>query len=188
MATTLDQIAGFLTSKDLKFNREYERGMIVVPFRHEDDSTLMVVVRLEENGEFLKIFTPKLFTYQDGPNKLALMEALLLTSWETKMLQWEYDPTDGEVRAIVEFPIEDAQLTLKQFSRAFDGLLQLVTRFYPRLKKVIETGEDPTRRDRGGDDDLSRAFRDFVDGGDGSGSDSGGTGGLGGGGDAPDAL
>jgi len=191
MATTLDQIAGFLTSKDLKFNREYDRGMIVVPFRHEDDQPLMVVVRLEENGEFLKIFTPTLFRYLDGPNKLALMESLLLTSWETKMLQWEYDPTDGEVRAIVEFPLEDAQLTLKQFSRAFDGLIQLVTRFYPRLKKVIETGEDPTRRDREGEDDLSRAFRDFVDGGDGGDADDGGGGGgasPGGGVDAPDAL
>lgn len=180
MATTLDQIVGFLKAKDLKFNREDDRDMIVVPFRHEGDQPLLVVVRLEEGGAFLKIFTPKLFVYPSGPHKSALLEALLLTSWETKMLQWEYDPTDGEVRAIVEFPLEDAQLTLKQFSRAFDGLLQLVHRFYPRLKQVVDTGEDPARRDRGGDDDLSRAFRDFVEGT--GGSAGGGTGG------APDAL
>lgn len=181
MPSTLDQIATFLTNKDLKFNREAERDMIVVPFRHEDQKPLLIVVRLEENGEFLKIFAPKLFMYPDGPHKAALMQALLLTSWETKMPQWEYDPTDGEVRAIVEFPLEDAILTERQFARAFDGLIQLISRFYPRLKQVLETGEDPGRKDRTGQDDLSRAFREFIDGG--GGGDS-----SGGGGDVPDAL
>jgi hypothetical protein len=162
MATSLSQIEGFLQRKDLKFQRDADKDMILVPFKRGDNQPLLAVVKLEENGEFIKIFTPKLLTYLNGPNKLPLMQALLHVSWETKMLQWEYDPQDGEIRAIIEFPIEDSQLTERQFMRAFTGLLQLVEKYLPRLRSVIETGQDPSRRDEPGDD-LSRAFRDFLE-------------------------
>ena len=121
------------------------------------------------------MFIPKLFTYQSGPHKAALLQTLLLTSWETKMLQWEYDPSDGEVRAMVEFPLEDAPLTERQFFRAFDGLLHLSVRFHPRLKQVIESGEDPGRAEPGAGADSE--WGAFLRGG--GGDDGGG---------APDAL
>lgn len=178
MATSLNEIEGFLRAKDLKFQRDDSKDMIVVPFKRGDGEPLIVVVRLEENGEFIKIFTPRLLSYLNGPNKLVLMQALLHISWETKMLQWEYDPTDGEIRAIIEFPLEDATLTQRQFDRAMSGLLQLVEAFLPRLKTVIETGEDPGRRDDS-NDELARAFRDFL-------GQRGG--GAGGGPDVPDEL
>lgn len=166
MATSLTQIAGFLKNRDMKFSREDDRDMIIVPFRHDELDALLVVVKLEENGEFLKVFSPKLFMCKDSPHKAQLLQALLLTSWETKMLQWEYDPNDGEVRAMIEFPLEDALLTEKQFFRAFDGLIHLVHRFYPRLKKILDSGKDPTSDDgHSQTDPLSQAFREFLSGG-----------------------
>ncbi len=183
MATSLDQIATFLENRGLRFRREDERSIILVPFRLEEIENLLVVVRLEENGEFLKIFTPKLFIYLDGPHKLPLMQTLLMTSWESKMLQWEYDPTDGELRAIIEFPIEDSILTEKQFFRAFEGLVNLVRIFHPRIRQVIESGADPGREDKGTpSDELTRAFLDFLR--QRGGADGDGTGG----GEPPDAL
>ncbi|HUT55332.1 MAG TPA: hypothetical protein VM658_18220 [bacterium] len=145
MAATLDQIAGFFGNRNITFRRDDARGWLLVPFQYEPLSPLIVAVALEEDGRFLKIFAPRLMQYGDGPHKLALMQTLLHTSWESKMLQWEYDPIDGEVRAMVEFPIEDAELTEAQFFRAFDGLSRLAMLFYPRLKSVIETGSDPGR-------------------------------------------
>jgi hypothetical protein len=60
------------------------------------------------------------------------------------MLQWEYDPSDGEIRAIIEFPLEDALLTERQFNRCLYSLVQLVDELaLPRLQMVMETGEDP---------------------------------------------
>lgn len=152
------------------------------------------MVRLEENGEFIKIFCPQLFKYLDGPHKLALMQALLLISWETKMLQWEYDPTDGEIRAMVEFPLADAVLTRRQFERVFAGLMQMVEAYYPRLQAVIETGVDPGRAGGGtAGGDLLREFQEFLRGrGDDGSSGGGGGGGTSGNADAdvpvPDAL
>jgi hypothetical protein len=69
---------------------------------------------------------------------------MLSISWETKMLQWEYDPSDGEIRAIIEFPLEDSTLTEKQFNRCLHGLVQIVDEMaMPRLNVVMETGKDP---------------------------------------------
>jgi hypothetical protein len=66
------------------------------------------------------------------------------------MLQWEYDPSDGEIRAIIEFPLEDSMLTERQFNRCLSGLIQIVdTIALPRLQEVMETGEDPGNLDLG---------------------------------------
>ncbi len=60
------------------------------------------------------------------------------------MLQWEYDPSDGEIRAIIEFPLEDSILTEKQFNRCLSGLIQIVDSVaIPRLLEVMVTGQDP---------------------------------------------
>jgi hypothetical protein len=179
MSTNLDQIAGYLTNRSLKFTRDDGRGILVVPFKRPDNEPLLVFIRVENEGRFLKIFAPKLLTYQRGPHKPKLLETLLLTCWESKMLQWEYDPSDGEIRPMVEFPIEDAFLTERQFMRAFEGLVQLVNTYFPRLQKVIETGQDPGQStgDHPATDRLADAFRRFMRDHDGPG-----------GGDAPDAL
>lgn len=122
----------------------------------------MLIVRLVEYGEFIKIFYPQLFKYLDGSHKLTLMQTLLLVSWETKMLQWEYDPTEGEIRAMVEFPLADAVLSRRQFERALTGLMQMVEAYHPRLEAVIETGVDPGRASVGADADVDVPVPDAL--------------------------
>ncbi|MBE9013288.1 hypothetical protein IQ250_24120, partial [Pseudanabaenaceae cyanobacterium LEGE 13415] len=81
---------------------------------------------------------------KDHPHKTAILQTMLAISWETKMLQWEYDPSDGEIRAIIEFPLEDSTLTERQFNRCLHSLVELVDELaLPRLNAVMETGEDP---------------------------------------------
>ena len=61
-----------------------------------------------------------------------------------KLLRFEYDPVDGEVRASIELPIEDGTITFKQFQRCLLGLVQLIdNKAMPRLKAVLARGEDP---------------------------------------------
>jgi len=168
MATNLDTICQYLTRRSFRFSREDQKNLVIIPFDHERVGRIVTMVVLEENGEFIKIFSPQLFTCSEGPHLFPFMQTLLLISWETKMLQWEYDPGDGEVRAMIEFPIEDSVLTERQFNRAFDGLLQMIELFYPRLKTVLETGVDPGREGgRTASDDMMRAFQEFLRGRDG---------------------
>ncbi|MDX8414350.1 MAG: hypothetical protein R8J85_09720 [Mariprofundales bacterium] len=150
MATTYDEIIGFLNEKEIKFTdkNESDQRRIITYFatdeeNEEDDIPEIVFIQLSEDGEFIRFYEPERYKYADGKHKVKVLETLLAIQWESKMLQWEYDPTDGEIRACIELPLEDAVLTQRLFFRALFGLVQLMDHYHPRIKCVMETGEDP---------------------------------------------
>jgi hypothetical protein len=163
MSTSLDQIREYLRARNLEWQEDGSAERLIVPFRL-GTRDLPVVVELEEEGRFIEIYAPRVFVYPSGgPHQLPLMQTLLLTSAETRMLQWEYDPSDGEVRAMIEFPLEDSVLTERQFFRAFDELVRLIHVLHPRLQTVIDTGVDPGRRGRGtGLEDVMQGYLAYV--------------------------
>ncbi len=145
MGITLDQIATYLAPKGLVYDVQPEKSRILVRLVLETTENLLVVIQLDEEGRFFKLFAPEILAgVKDHPHKTAILQTMLSISWETKMLQWEYDPSDGEICAIIEFPIEDSTLTAQQFNRCFDGLIEIVGDWaLPRLHAVMETGIDP---------------------------------------------
>jgi hypothetical protein len=145
MAATLQQIKGYLDKKGWKYRVEADENRIITGVYAENLNQFLIVIQLDEDGEFFEIYAPRVLTnVKDHPHKTAILQTMLCISWETKMLQWEYDPSDGEIRAIIEFPLEDALLTERQFNRCLYSLVQLVDELaLPRLQTVMETGEDP---------------------------------------------
>jgi hypothetical protein len=145
MATSLKQIAKYLDNKGWKYRLDEEGSRILTGVYGENLEDFLIVIQLDEDGEFFEIFAPRVLSgVKDHPHKAAILQTMLCISWETKMLQWEYDPSDGEIRAIIEFPLEDAILTERQFNRCLHSLVQLVDELaLPRLEAVMETGEDP---------------------------------------------
>ncbi|HEY9811005.1 MAG TPA: hypothetical protein V6D13_16890 [Halomicronema sp.] len=151
MAATLEQISTFLDNRGWKYEVDEENSRIITGVYAENLDNFLIVIQLDEDGEFFKLFAPQVLTgLQDHEHKDAILQTMLCISWETKMLQWEYDPSDGEIRAIIEFPLEDSLLTERQFNRCLSGLVQMVDDVaMPRLKEVMETGEDPGDEDMG---------------------------------------
>jgi len=145
MATTLAQIAYYLDNQEWKYRIEEDSDRIITGVQTDHVENFLIVIQLDEDGEFFKLFAPQIISdVISHPHKEAILQTMLSISWETKMLQWEYDPSDGEIRAIIEFPLEDAPLTEKQFNRCLRGLIQIVDEIaMPRLQAVMETGEDP---------------------------------------------
>ncbi len=145
MATTLQQIAIYLDNAGWKYKLDEEGARILTGVYAENVENFLIVVQLDEEGEFFELFAPRILSgVKEHPHKSAILQTMLSISWETKMLQWEYDPSDGEIRAIIEFPLEDAELTEKQFNRCLHGLVQIVDELaMPRLQAVMATGEDP---------------------------------------------
>jgi hypothetical protein len=145
MGITLDQIATYLAPRDLTYQIQPEKSRILVRFALGSGEQLLVVIQLDEEGRFFKLFAPEVMAgVKNHPHKAAILQTMLSISWETKMLQWEYDPSDGEIRAIIEFPLEDSTLTARQFNRCFEGLIEIVGDWaLPRLHAVMETGMDP---------------------------------------------
>jgi hypothetical protein len=141
MGITLDQIATYLAPQGLAYQVQEDKSRILIRLALESAQNFLVVIQLDEDGRFFKLFAPEVLAgVKDHPHKTAILQTMLSISWETKMLQWEYDPSDGEIRAIIEFPLEDSTLTAQQF----DGLVEIVGDWaLPRLHAVMETGVDP---------------------------------------------
>ncbi|HEY3353841.1 MAG TPA: hypothetical protein VGQ83_11375 [Polyangia bacterium] len=147
MATTYDTIRGFLDGPGCSYQFDEEQQVLVTGFKTEHyvnqdgEKGLPVIIKLEENGEFLKVFSPAIYHVESGQRQLGVFLALLHICWRTKMLQYEYDPADGEVRAMIEFPLEDAELTERQFMRIVFSLVELVDRYDPIIRRAMATGE-----------------------------------------------
>jgi hypothetical protein len=89
-----------------------------------------------------------------------------MIQWQTKMAQFEYDESDGEVRIIIEFPLEDNKLTDRQLRRCIVALVGILDRFYPVLKTAIDTGivdfgDKPAAEREGQIQALRRIIRDL---------------------------
>jgi hypothetical protein len=149
MGTTLDQISTYLDQYSLTYQSQPEKSRILIQVSTDADEELLVVIQLDDEGRFFKLFAPEVLAgVQEHHHKAAILQTMLSISWETKMLQWEYDPSDGEIRAIIEFPLEDSTLTAQQFHRCFSGLVEIVGSWaLPRLHEVMETGIDPGDKD-----------------------------------------
>ncbi len=146
MATSLEQIAQFLTNRGWKFELDAAHSRIVTGVNAENVEQFFIAVSLQENGEYFELLVPQLLNIKDHVYKGVLFQTLLATCFESKMLRWQYDPRDGEVRASIAVALEDAVLTERQFNRMLSGLIDLVDRVaMPRLKAVMEMGEDPGR-------------------------------------------
>jgi len=167
MATTLQKVADFLTHQELRFQANQERSHILTGFKTENyrdangHQGVLIVIQLQENGEYLEILAPKCYTYPDGPHKEAVLQTCLMVSWKTKLVQFEYDPSDGEIRAVVEFPLEDAELTEKQLMRCVRGIAEIVDRFDPAIRKAMESGEI-TLPEQESPAELMAAFEAFL--------------------------
>ncbi|MGI9110157.1 MAG: hypothetical protein ACR2KA_09085 [Opitutales bacterium] len=74
------------------------------------------------------------------------------------MVQFEYDAQDGEIRAIVEFPLEDVQLTSRQLMRCIHGLVKVMDRNHVTIVDAIRhclTPESPAA--------LQRAYEKYLE-------------------------
>ena len=110
MATTIEEVKQFLNEEGKKFREIPGKNFIRTGFitdnytDNEGEKLCSLVVAVEEDGEFLKILAPKAYQFSKDAssyNKMALFQTLLQISWDTKMVQFEYDPDDGDRKSVV---------------------------------------------------------------------------------------
>jgi hypothetical protein len=142
MAITRDEVIGHLTARGL----HVESGLQVsvsFPMSHYvgagGERSLRVKIEISEGGEYLKVYAPGAFK-ADGEHAHAVLKACMILQWKTKLVQFEYHERDGEVRPVVEFPINDGTVTRSQLYRCVRGLARLVDEFHLPLKRALETG------------------------------------------------
>jgi len=151
MATTTRQIAKFLDNHHWKYIVDEDNFRVLTSVEADNVEQFVIVIQLHEDGKFLQLYAPRLLgDVQENQHQESIFRRLLALSWNTKMLQWESDLIDGEVRAVIEFPLGDAPLTQKQFNHCLSSLIHLVEQVaMPRIKAVMATGIDPGERELG---------------------------------------
>ena len=169
MATTISELSAFLDAHGVRHDARDE-ATIVTGFGKLDrfrdaagEPHIRIVIRLEEGGQYVKVFAPNAYQIpldDAGP----VLQACTMIQWRTKLVQFEYDETDGELRPIVEFPLQDAPMTADQLMRCITGLVGLVDHYHPVLALARDTGEIVFDESDGGPspvDMLSRLLGGF---------------------------
>lgn len=145
MPTTLTEVAKFLFEHEFRFKTIEEDQSIFFGIGTKNyenkngDRNLGVVIRLEEDGRYIKILCPQAFAV-DKKHASVAAEVCVMVQWKTKLIQFEYDAEDGEIRPIIEFPLEDARLTGRQLMRCVNGLAQIVDNYYLPIIRAIKEG------------------------------------------------
>ena len=155
MATSYEKIKGFLANRELKHHHvdQDDEEFILLGSRTETyvdgegDNHVRIIIELREDGEFVRFFAPKLYVY-DGPYKAQVFQLCMMSMYTTKMIQYEYDPADGEIRMTIEWPIEDGELTEKQMMRALAAIVEFADKHHVAFKTAMDSGEIKLDDDR----------------------------------------
>ena len=177
MAIKMEDILMALDEANLRYSLHEltQEPVILFPadnYQNENGRTLLVVViQLTEDGEYIKFFVPSAYHIPLDESAYAVLKSFAIIAWQVKLLDFEVDPTDGEVRPTIDFPIEDGTLTTEQIRRCCKTLARLVDIFHPYLKYAITHNvvhEDLLRNDirpifesYNEQDDLEEALEGF---------------------------
>lgn len=150
MPTTIQQVTDFLDEFDLTYDVKEEYEAIGIGFSldessttyrdHDGDAHVQLVIRVVEDGEFVAVLAPQAWNIATCPHKAAVFEALVALQARFKLLRFDYDPDDGEIRPNVELPLEDSSLSSKQFHRLMHAVILGVQRLDRVIRHAMETG------------------------------------------------
>ena len=164
MATSLATLESYMISEGLKYSihEDYIRTSFATDlYRDQDgDPSVFIIARVEESGEYFKLMAPNLYHYPpNGPNAAEVFRILLGVCWRSKLIKYEFDERDGEIRAIVEFPLEDAALSARQFLRCLNGLVQIIDEYHEAIAAAIAGSEASLDLAEDSADNVRRAER-----------------------------
>lgn len=146
MATSLDEIQEHLRALGLRYAVPDGDPLAIYTvfgtelYRAPDGSDqLFLVVRVEEDGRYLKVFAPDAFRVP-AEHLDPFLRACAMLHYRTRLIQFEWDAEAGVV-PMVELPLEDAPLTRLQLERCVKGLVALLDEYHDVLTEVARTGE-----------------------------------------------
>ena len=106
----------------------------------EGQPRLGVLILLEEAGSFIRFLCPRLYKYEGKRFKSDLFQSCLMINYWSKLLKFEFDDRDGELRASIELPLEDSEISLSQLSRCLTTLAYLIDRLDPSIRRTLREG------------------------------------------------
>jgi hypothetical protein len=162
MATTFEQIAAIFEEAGIRFEHDDAKTVMRTAWLRGEVPVVLLVLLLED-GELVQLRTPSLLHSTDDAGKPLLFRAMLQMAYETRLVQFEYDPGDGEVSTCIDIALEDAALSKEQLLRCCSLLLDVSYRARDRLRTILETGLDPALEEEGVDREEAKQRQSQLD-------------------------
>lgn len=146
MAITEKELLNLLDQANLHYElheRTQEPVLLFQTYNYvntNQQSLLMVVIQLSENGEYVKFFAPSAYYIENDDSSYAALRTLAIIAWRVKMVDFELDGNDGEVRPTVDFPLEDNTLTVEQIVRCCQSIAKIIDVMHPFIQHAIIHG------------------------------------------------
>ena len=145
MPVNLEQLEALFVESGFKYRLEDAghllTGFTTTRYAHDDGRRgVVVAVSVSEDGEFVEFTAPGLYDASRCRDPGKLFQTLLDVTMRTKLVRFEHDASDGEIRATVTFPVEDGRLTGRQFHRMVEAIPKAVDRWHPVIRQAIEAG------------------------------------------------
>lgn len=150
MAVTLNKISRWLYANGIAADVEPNKDSIQFVYKCDSYVTLFIKMYASEDGELFRALvylldktTNKIVKHVDKKHMENIMKHLLYINYQTKLGTWELDKNDYEIRLAVEIPLEDAQMTKKQFDRIYNYLLKYGDSGFRQIQRISVTGKLP---------------------------------------------
>ena len=145
MGMTIDELQTVLRRPNAVFYSDGD-GTLLYPFPHQGQM-MTVYIQLLEDGEYVRFFIPYYLTLTDASEREAIFLRLLDLNRQYKFLKFGVDPSDMEVTASIEIPIEDGILTEQQVTRCMAAITSVAMQERGHMRTLLSTGIYPSVED-----------------------------------------
>ena len=159
MAMSLKEIENLMKQKKLNYFVHPERPVLIFTITGLF-GTFQILVVLEREGEFLQFRTAEyLRCSSDSPHLKEVLKALASINFRMRYAKFCWNPADGQIVVFADTWLMDQKISWKQFERMLDNYFPAIDLHFDRLKKIIETGQDPGEKRPG---ELPKALDDLI--------------------------
>lgn len=152
MPIPVEAVQSYLMRAGLKFaaNDDGDNGQFVLSFktRHYQnllgEKSLTLFITVAEDGKYLEIAAVGMYSAKKAKDIGKLSLFLLGENYKTKLLRWELDRTDNEVRATIEVAPVDGCITFDAFMRMLMLFPLVADGMHTAITKVMATAKLPT--------------------------------------------
>ena len=133
---TLDTLARYLDRDEWRYDLDAEGSCIRTGFRG-DHATYRAMVLYDSEKQRVRFIVPNYLNLSKVQDKSRILERLMELNMQYILLKFGYDPADGEVRAEIDVPVNDSDISYEGFRRCLYCLLTAVDEEYPVMMRLM---------------------------------------------------
>jgi hypothetical protein len=145
---TLDTLARYLDRDEWRYDLDSEGSCIRTGFRG-DHATYRAMVLYDSEKQRVRFIVPNYLNLSKVPDKARILERLMELNMQYILLKFGYDPADGEVRAEIDVPVNDSDISYEGFRRCLYCLLTAVDEEYPVMMRLMWGDKGPPKKKSG---------------------------------------